>query len=35
MNTKGIEVIIGAEQDTRLQEVGHKVINNKRLLFDE
>jgi len=35
MNTKGIEVIIGAEQDTRLQEIGHKVINNKRLLFDE
>jgi aminodeoxyfutalosine synthase len=35
MNTKGIEVIIGAEHDTRLQEIGHKVINNKRLLFDE
>ena len=35
MNTKEIEVIIGAEQDTRLQEIGHKVINNKRLLLDE
>jgi len=35
MNTKGIEVIIGAEHDTLLQEIGHKVINNKRLLFDE
>lgn len=35
MNTKGIEVIIGAEQNTRLQEIGHKVINNERLLFDE
>lgn len=35
MNTKGIEVIIGAEQNTRLQEIGHKVINNERLLLDE
>ncbi|MEN9382516.1 MAG: aminofutalosine synthase MqnE [Bacteroidota bacterium] len=35
MNTKGIEVIIGAEQNTRLQEIGHKVIKNERLLFDE
>jgi len=35
MNTKGIEVIIGAEHDSRLQEIGHKVINNNRLLFDE
>jgi aminodeoxyfutalosine synthase len=35
MNTKGIEVIIGAEQNIRLQEIGHKIINNERLLFDE
>jgi aminodeoxyfutalosine synthase len=35
MNTKGIEVIIGAEQNTRLQEIGQKVIKNERLLFDE
>ena len=35
MNTKGIEVIIGAEQNIRLQEIGYKIINNERLLFDE
>ena len=35
MNTKGIEVIISAEQNTRLQEIGYKVIKNERLLFDE
>ena len=35
MNTKGIEVIIGAEQNKRLQEIGYKVIKNERLLFDE
>lgn len=35
MNTKGIEVIIGAEQNKRLQEIGHKIIKNERLLFDE
>jgi len=35
MNRKGIEVIIGAEQNTSLQEIGHKIIKNERLLFDE
>ena len=35
MNTKQIEVIIGAEQNNRLQEIGNKVIINKRLSFDE
>jgi len=35
MNTKQIEVIIGAELDHRLQAIGHKVIQNERLSFDE
>jgi aminodeoxyfutalosine synthase len=35
MNTKQIEVIIGAEQDNRLQQIGNKVIQNERLSFDE
>jgi len=35
MNTKNIEVIIGAEQDSRLQQIGNKVIHNERLSFDE
>jgi aminodeoxyfutalosine synthase len=35
MNTKHIEVIIGAEQDSRLQQIGNKVIHNERLSFDE
>jgi aminodeoxyfutalosine synthase len=35
MNTKNIEVIIGAEKDSRLQAIGNKVIQNKRLSFDE
>ncbi len=35
MNTKQIEVIIGAAQNNRLQEIGHKVIKNERLSFDE
>ncbi len=35
MNTKNIEVIIDAEKDSRLQEIGNKVIHNKRLSFDE
>jgi len=35
MNTKQIEVIIGATQDNRLQEIGYKVIKNERLSFDE
>ena len=28
MNSKHIQVIIGAEQDSRLQEIGNKVIQN-------
>ena len=35
MNTKQIEVIIGAEKNNRLQEIGYKVIKNERLSFDE
>jgi aminodeoxyfutalosine synthase len=35
MNTKQIEVIIGATQDSRLQIIGNKVIQNERLSFDE
>jgi aminodeoxyfutalosine synthase len=35
MNTKQIEVIIGAELDHRLQAIGNKVIQNERLSFDE
>jgi aminodeoxyfutalosine synthase len=35
MNTKQIEVIIGAENDNRLQVIGNKVIKNERLSFDE
>jgi len=35
MNTKQIEVIIGAELDHRLQTIGNKVIQNERLSFDE
>ena len=35
MNTKNIEVIIGAEQDSQLKNIGLKVINNERLQFDE
>jgi aminodeoxyfutalosine synthase len=35
MNTKQIEVIIGAELDHRLQAIGSKVIQNERLSFDE
>ena len=35
MNSKHIQVIIGAEQDSRLQEIGNKVIQNIRLSFDE
>ncbi|MFM1929189.1 MAG: hypothetical protein RL387_517 [Bacteroidota bacterium] len=35
MNSKGIEVIIAAEQDSRLQNIGTKVIQNERLLFEE
>jgi aminodeoxyfutalosine synthase len=35
MNTKQIEVIIGAESDRLLQAIGNKIIENKRLSFDE
>ena len=35
MNTRNIEVIIGAEQDAHLQKIGYKVIQNERLSFDE
>jgi aminodeoxyfutalosine synthase len=35
MNTKQIEVIIGAEKDSLLQLIGNKVIQNERLSFDE
>jgi aminodeoxyfutalosine synthase len=35
MNSKNIQVIIGAEQDSRLQQIGNKVIQNERLSFDE
>ena len=35
MNTKQIEVIIGAEKDSHLQTIGNKVIQNERLSFDE
>jgi len=35
MSTKQIEVIIGAEKDSRLQEIGNKIIKNERLVFDE
>ncbi len=35
MNTKNIEVIIGAAKDNQLQKIGNKVINNERLSFDE
>ncbi len=35
MNTKNIQVIVDAELDSRLQEIGNKVIQNTRLSFDE
>ena len=35
MNTKNIQVIIDAENDSRLQQIGNKVIHNERLSFDE
>ena len=35
MNSKGIEVIIAAEQDSTLKKIGNKVIQNERLLFEE
>ena len=35
MNTRNIEVIIGAQADNRLQQIGNKVINNERLSFDD
>jgi len=35
MNTKQIEVLIGAEKDSLLQIIGNKVIKNERLSFDD
>jgi aminodeoxyfutalosine synthase len=35
MNTRNIEVIIGAQADNRLQQIGNKVIHNERLSFDD
>jgi aminodeoxyfutalosine synthase len=35
MNTKHISVIIDAVQDSQLQAIGNKVIQNTRLSFDE
>jgi aminodeoxyfutalosine synthase len=35
MNTKNIQVIIDAEKDSRLQQIGNKVIHNERLSFNE
>ena len=35
MQTANIQVIINAETDLQLQNIGNKVINNKRLSFDE
>ena len=34
MNTNNIQVIVNAELDPRLQEIGNKVIQNTRLSFD-
>jgi aminodeoxyfutalosine synthase len=35
MNMNNIEVIIGAEQESQLKNIGFKVINNERILFNE
>ena len=35
MNTNNIQVIVDAALDSRLQEIGNKVIQNTRLSFDE
>lgn len=35
MSTNQIQVIIGAEKNSRLQEIGNKIIKNERLVFDE
>jgi aminodeoxyfutalosine synthase len=35
MNTKHISVIIDAVQDSQLQKIGNKVIQNERISFDE
>lgn len=35
MQTKNIQVIINAETDLQLQNIGNKVVQNKRLSFDE
>ena len=35
MNTNNLQVIVNAELDPRLQEIGNKVIQNTRLSFDD
>ena len=35
MQTENIQVIINAERDNQLQNIGNKVIHNKRLSFNE
>ena len=35
MGTANIEIIIAAEQDNQLQKIGHKIIHNERISFDE
>jgi aminodeoxyfutalosine synthase len=35
MNTNNIQVIVNAELDPRLQEIGNKAIQNTRLSFDD
>jgi aminodeoxyfutalosine synthase len=35
MGTANIEIIIAAEKDNQLQKIGHKVIKNERISFDE
>ena len=35
MNTRDIEMIIAAEKDNQLKQIGIKVIKNERLAFDE
>ena len=35
MQTENIQVIINAERDNQLQNIGNKVIHNERLSFNE
>jgi aminodeoxyfutalosine synthase len=35
MDTGNIEIIIAAEKDNQLQKIGHKVIHNERISFEE